>query len=47
MPETPSTPTYLGHYLIEKTLGEGSYGKVKLATNTKTGQKVIFFGNER
>ena len=39
--EESEVPVYLGHYRVEKTLGQGSYGKVKLATNTKTNQKVI------
>jgi len=30
----------LGHYKIVKTLGEGSFGKVKLATHESTGQQV-------
>ena len=29
-----------GHYVIIKTLGEGSFGKVKLAVHQNTGQKV-------
>ncbi|RKP20326.1 Pkinase-domain-containing protein, partial [Rozella allomycis CSF55] len=40
MSEESDVPVYLGHYRVEKTLGQGSYGKVKLATNVKTGQKV-------
>lgn len=38
----------LNRYKIEKELGEGSYGKVKLAIDTRTGEKVsgeiVFFG---
>ncbi|CAG8609755.1 15880_t:CDS:10 [Funneliformis mosseae] len=30
----------VGNYVLEKTLGEGSYGKVKLATHKLTGRKV-------
>jgi len=30
----------IGAYRIERTLGEGSFGKVKLATHNVTGQKV-------
>ena len=30
----------LGQYTVVKTLGEGSFGKVKLATHNSTGQKV-------
>ena len=33
-------PSNYGHYKVEKVLGTGSYGKVKLATNMKTGKKV-------
>lgn len=29
-----------GEYLIGKTLGEGTFGKVKLGTHKKTGQNV-------
>lgn len=32
---------FLDKYTIEKTLGEGSYGKVKLALNNITGENVI------
>eukprot|EP00163_Fabomonas_tropica_P027260 TRINITY_DN5198_c0_g1_i1.p2 TRINITY_DN5198_c0_g1~~TRINITY_DN5198_c0_g1_i1.p2 ORF type:complete len:100 (+),score=26.40 TRINITY_DN5198_c0_g1_i1:148-447(+) len=30
----------VGKYSIGKTLGEGTFGKVKFATNTQTGQNV-------
>ncbi|KAK8207886.1 Protein kinase [Zalaria obscura] len=30
----------LGQYIMERTLGEGSFGKVKLATHKSSGQKV-------
>lgn len=30
----------IGYYLLGKTLGEGTFGKVKLATHTLTGEKV-------
>lgn len=30
----------LGQYIIQRTLGEGSFGKVKLAVHQTTGQKV-------
>lgn len=33
----------LGDYILSKTLGAGSMGKVKLATHTTTGEKVSFF----
>ncbi|KAI7548805.1 Pkinase-domain-containing protein, partial [Hortaea werneckii] len=38
-PSRSSNPR-LGHYNIVKTLGEGSFGKVKLATHIVSGQKV-------
>ncbi|CAL1217279.1 unnamed protein product [Candida parapsilosis] len=34
------TANYIGKYQVLKTLGEGSFGKVKLAQHTVTGQKV-------
>ncbi|KAK4504022.1 hypothetical protein PRZ48_004937 [Zasmidium cellare] len=39
-PNPKSLPSRLGQYSIIKTLGEGSFGKVKLATHVHTGQKV-------
>jgi 5'-AMP-activated protein kinase catalytic alpha subunit len=30
----------IGHYLIGKTIGEGTFGKVKLGTHNVTGEKV-------
>jgi len=30
----------IGHYVISKTIGEGTFGKVKLSTHTLTGEKV-------
>lgn len=30
----------VGKYEIGKTIGEGTFGKVKLATNTETGEKL-------
>ena len=30
----------IGHYLIGKTIGEGTFGKVKLGTHNLTGEKV-------
>lgn len=32
----------VGKYEIGKTLGEGTFGKVKYAVNTDTGEKVRF-----
>ncbi|EME46702.1 hypothetical protein DOTSEDRAFT_70641 [Dothistroma septosporum NZE10] len=39
-PHPKSLPARLGQYNVIKTLGEGSFGKVKLATHVITGQKV-------
>lgn len=36
----PRASQRLGQYTIVKTLGEGSFGKVKLATHQVSGQKV-------
>lgn len=30
----------IGNYILGKTIGEGTFGKVKLATHTLTGEKV-------
>ena len=30
----------IGHYFLEKSIGEGTFGKVKLGTHTLTGEKV-------
>jgi carbon catabolite-derepressing protein kinase len=38
--EKERTNQRLGQYRIEKTLGEGSFGKVKLAVHQISGQKV-------
>ncbi|KAJ3223955.1 hypothetical protein HDU81_008823 [Chytriomyces hyalinus] len=35
-----STVNIVGNYVLGRTLGEGSFGKVKLATHTLTGQEV-------
>ncbi len=41
MPQTPpSEVQVVGNYKLEKTLGQGTYGKVKLATDTRTNEKV-------
>ena len=32
----------VGHYILGKTLGEGTFGKVKLGTHILTGEKVAF-----
>ncbi|CAK1357386.1 Carbon catabolite-derepressing protein kinase [Cercospora beticola] len=39
-PQHVKAMTRLGQYNVVKTLGEGSFGKVKLATHAVTGQKV-------
>lgn len=33
----------VGHYILGKNLGEGTFGKVKLGTHILTGEKVLFF----
>lgn len=38
--QNANTANYIGKYQVLKTLGEGSFGKVKLAQHTVTGQKV-------
>ncbi|CAE8617304.1 unnamed protein product, partial [Polarella glacialis] len=30
----------IGHYILGKTIGEGTFGKVKLGTHILTGEKV-------
>lgn len=37
-------PTVFGPYLLLQTLGEGEFGKVKLAVHIKTGQEVSCLG---
>ena len=36
-----NTEHYLKNYSIGKTIGEGTFGKVKLATHIFTGEKVL------
>lgn len=38
--EQPEKHKKIGHYLLGKTIGEGTFGKVKLATHTLTAEKV-------
>ena len=38
--ENSKIPTKLDDYKIEETIGEGTYGKVKLATHIKLNEKV-------
>ena len=33
----------VGHYILGKALGEGTFGKVKLGTHVLTGEKVSSF----
>jgi len=33
-------PRTIGHYALSKTIGEGTFGKVKLSTHTLTGERV-------
>lgn len=42
MPQQPApTPQQsLGHFILGKTLGEGTFGKVRLGTHILTGEKV-------
>eukprot|EP00438_Fugacium_kawagutii_P015264 Skav221191 [mRNA] locus=scaffold4980:6865:16315:+ [translate_table: standard] len=39
-PSAPSTGKNLGHYILGKTLGEGTFGKVKLGRHILTGERV-------
>lgn len=32
----------IGHYIIGKSIGQGTFGKVKLGTHILTGEKVRF-----
>jgi serine/threonine protein kinase len=36
-----SNSNAVGHYIMGKTLGEGTFGKVKLGTHILTGEKVM------
>lgn len=38
--EDENSQQTIGQYKIQKTIGQGSYGKVKLAVHTKTKEKV-------
>ena len=37
------TSNAIGHYILGKALGEGTFGKVKLGTHVLTGEKVSAF----
>lgn len=39
-PSSSQKTRSIGHYLFGKTLGEGTFGKVKVATHILTGEKV-------
>jgi len=39
---TSSNANAVGHYILGKALGEGTFGKVKLGTHVLTGEKVSF-----
>jgi len=34
------SPSFIGKYRIERTIGEGTYGKVKLGVNVHTNERV-------
>ena len=36
----PARTRSIGHYIIGKNIGEGTFGKVKLGTHNITGEKV-------
>ena len=38
-------PKALNQYVISRTIGQGVYGKVKLARNSDTGSLVVHFSN--
>lgn len=42
-PQNEKKKVYIGNYKVGKTLGEGSFAKVKLAVHCLTGQKVSDF----
>jgi serine/threonine protein kinase len=35
-----NNPNAVGHYILGKSLGQGTFGKVKLGTHILTGEKV-------
>ena len=39
-PGAPAAPAVIGNYRLEKTIGQGTYGKVKLAVDLRTNEKV-------
>ena len=40
MQSSTSNSNAVGHYILGKALGEGTFGKVKLGTHVLTGEKV-------
>ena len=40
MDEEQGKQKKIGAYMLGKTIGEGTFGKVKMATHTLTGEKV-------
>ncbi len=38
----PKQVSVIGHYEMDKNIGEGNFAKVKLAKHTITGQQVFF-----
>ncbi|KNE56314.1 CAMK/CAMKL protein kinase [Allomyces macrogynus ATCC 38327] len=38
--DNPNEPSVIGNYKIDRTLGQGTYGKVKLGLHTASGEKV-------
>ena len=46
LPETPQPVGYgemIGVYKVDKTIGQGTYGKVRLGINTHTNEKVPLY----
>lgn len=41
MTSTKESTNNIGNYALGKTIGEGTFGKVKLGTHILTGEKVI------
>jgi hypothetical protein len=40
VPSSENKSRTIGHYVVGKSLGEGTFGKVRLGTHTLTGEKV-------
>jgi serine/threonine protein kinase len=41
--DNPNEPSVIGNYKIDRTLGQGTYGKVKLGLHIVSSQKVDIF----